>query len=121
MLASGCARVSTEQTQPRGKYLVESVAMCADCHTPRNPEGALDRSRWLQGSNLDFQPAHTLPNWTGKAPGIAGLREMGDAAVIRLLETGLRPDGQPARPPMPQYRLSHEDAAAVADYLKSLR
>jgi len=120
-MASGCARVSTEQAPARGKYLVESVAMCADCHTPRNQDGAFDRSRWLQGSDIDFQPAHALPNWAGKAPGIAGLPKLGDAAVIRLLETGLMPDGQPARPPMPQYRMSHEDAAAVADYLKSLR
>lgn len=124
LLGPGCSRVSTtgtaEQTQPRGKYLVESVAMCADCHTPRNQAGAPDQNRWLQGSVLDFQPAHAVPNWAGKAPGIAGLPKLGDAAVIKLLETGQMPDGQPSRPPMPQYRLSHDDAAAVADYLKSL-
>lgn len=123
-VAASCSRPSTvenkEPTEPRGRYLVERVAMCADCHTPRNRNGELDRTQWLQGSALDFQPAHAAPNWAGKAPGIAGLPKLGDAAVIKLLETGLMPDGKPARPPMPQYRLSHDDAAAVADYLKSL-
>ena len=118
---TACGRApNAEQTQPRGKYLVENVAMCADCHTPRNKSGELDRSQWLQGRVLDFHPPGA-PNWADKAPGIAGLPKLGDAAVIRLLETGLMPDGHPARPPMPQYRLSHDDAAAVADYLKLLR
>jgi mono/diheme cytochrome c family protein len=89
LLGTACGRLSTtgtvEQTQPRGKYLVENVAMCADCHTARNQAGALDQTQWLQGSVLDFQPAHALPNWAGKAPGIAGLPKLGDAAVIRLL------------------------------------
>jgi len=124
LLGAACGRLSTtettEQTQPRGKYLVERIAMCTDCHTPRSQTGELDRTRWLQGSVLDFRPMRTLPNWADKAPGIAGLPKLGDAAVIKLLETGQMPNGQPARPPMPQYRFLHDDAVAVADYLKSL-
>ncbi len=112
-VAASCSRSpmgkETEQAEPRGKYLVERVAMCADCHTPRDRSGGFDRTQWLQGSSVDFHPIHELPNWAEKAPGIAGLPELGDAAVIRLLETGL-----------PQYRMSHDDAAAVTDYLKSL-
>jgi mono/diheme cytochrome c family protein len=121
---SACGSGSVERSETghmsRGEYLVENVGMCGDCHTPRNAQGELDRTRWLQGTKLDFQPGHPTPNWTGDAPGLAGLPRIGDAAVIRLLETGLRPDGKPTRPPMPQMRLSHVDAAAVADYLKSL-
>ncbi len=104
----------------RGKYLVENIGMCADCHTPRNDHGEPDRSRWLQGAPLNFRPVQPLPDFSDKAPGIAGLPRLGDAAVIKLLQTGLMPNGQPAKPPMPQYRLSERDAAAVADYLKSL-
>ena len=31
----------------RGRYLVEEVAKCAECHTPRDAEGELDRHAWL--------------------------------------------------------------------------
>src|SRR5271167_5276645 len=36
----------------RGKYLVESVAVCGQCHTPTDGNGNPDRSRWLQGSSV---------------------------------------------------------------------
>jgi mono/diheme cytochrome c family protein len=104
----------------RGEYLVENVGMCADCHTPRNEQGDLDRSRWLQGRKLDFKPPRPTSDWAEEAPALAGLPRLGDAAIIKLLETGLKPDGSLMRPPMPQIRLTHEDAVAVADYLKSL-
>jgi hypothetical protein len=38
----------------------------------------------------------------------------------QIMETGVLPSGSPSRPPMPSYRLSHSDAAAVAAYLKSV-
>jgi mono/diheme cytochrome c family protein len=104
----------------RGKYLVERVAMCIDCHSPRTPTGEFDQKRWLQGSVLDFAPRHPIPNWTDIAPAIAGLPGYTEEEAVRLLETGLGPNGKPLRPPMPPYRLNHEDALAVVAYLKSL-
>lgn len=32
----------------RGKYLVESIGACADCHTPRNEKGEFVKQQWLQ-------------------------------------------------------------------------
>jgi mono/diheme cytochrome c family protein len=47
----GVARASKESADKseieRGKYLVENVAMCVECHTPRNANGELDRNAWL--------------------------------------------------------------------------
>ncbi|MGH7899992.1 MAG: hypothetical protein ACREQQ_18700, partial [Candidatus Binatia bacterium] len=40
----------------RGRYLVESVAMCQECHTPRDDKGELDRSRWLRGGVHGYRP-----------------------------------------------------------------
>jgi hypothetical protein len=34
--------------------------------------------------------------------------------------TGIAYNGLPARPPMPQYRYSRQDAEAIVAYLKSL-
>jgi hypothetical protein len=36
----------------RGRYLVEEVAKCPECHTPRNAQGELDRDAWLQGAPI---------------------------------------------------------------------
>jgi hypothetical protein len=63
-----------------------------------------------------------IPGWTGQAPRIAGLPQgFTRAEVAKLLQTGRKPDGSRPRPPMPQYRMSPADAAAVAAYLASLR
>jgi len=37
------------------------------------------------------------------------------------LETAAGPTGNHAGSPMPAYKLPHEDAQAIADYLKSLK
>jgi len=104
----------------RGKYLVENVGMCADCHTARQADGQFDRSRWLQGSMVVFKPIDPMPVWAVVAPAIAGLPGHDERDAIVLLETGLTPTGGYLRPPMPEYRFSHEDAQAVVTYLKSL-
>ena len=40
---------------------------------------------------------------------------------MQFFMTGLAPNGQPARPPMPQYKMNRADAEAVVAYLKSLK
>ena len=32
----------------RGRYIVEDVAVCSQCHTPRNGAGGLERGQWLE-------------------------------------------------------------------------
>ena len=34
----------------RGAYLVEALAHCGECHTPRNIVGAMDRTMWMAGA-----------------------------------------------------------------------
>ncbi len=105
----------------RGQYLVERVALCADCHTERDWKGKQNRNRWLQGSKLPFKPSRFMP-WAEIASPIAGLPSFASAEqAAKYFETGFRPDGEQSSPPMPQYRLNHEDAVAVVEYLKSLK
>jgi mono/diheme cytochrome c family protein len=104
----------------RGKYLVEDVAMCGMCHTPRDSSGNLDRSRWLEGAPLWLQPSVPVSDWPLQAPRIAGSPPGSDAELITLLTTGIWKTGQPLRPPMPQFRMTHQDATAVVAYLRSL-
>lgn len=105
----------------RGKYLVENVGMCADCHTPHN-KGVPDTARWLQGGVLDFAPTTPLPSsvWADAAPWIAGLPNISEADAVSLLSTGKTTTGATKRVPMPPFRFAREDAEAVVLYLKSL-
>jgi mono/diheme cytochrome c family protein len=115
------ARVaSNPQMIARGKYIVESVAICTQCHTPHTNSGDLDRSRWLEGAALWLQPAAPNPNWPLRAPRLAGSPPGSDADLISLLTTGQWRGGERLRPPMPQFRMSTEDAQAVVAYLRSL-
>jgi len=105
----------------RGKYLVERVAMCAECHTARDEKGQYDRDHWLQGNILDYKPTSARP-FVPIAPPIAGLPSYAsDELAVKFFETGLTANGKPAQPPMPQFRLNHDDAVAVVAYLRSLK
>lgn len=105
----------------RGKYLVEQVAMCGDCHTPRDKTGAPIAAEALHGAPLGVRPVHPMPFATD-APALAGLpSHYTPAQFAAFLQTGKRPDGSEPLPPMPPYRFSKEDAWAVVDYIKSLK
>ena len=103
----------------RGKYLVESVAMCGQCHSPRDANGVVDRSHWLEGSAVPWMPAQAQANWPLMAPRIGGTPPATDAEMIKLLTTGIWTNGQPLRFPMMPYRMSEADARAVIAYLKA--
>jgi hypothetical protein len=56
------------------------------------------------------------------APPIAGLPTYAtDELAVRFLENGTNALGKMSLPPMPQFRLEHEDASAVVAYLRSLK
>jgi mono/diheme cytochrome c family protein len=112
---------SGAQSLARGKYLVEQVGMCDDCHTPRDATGAPIAAQSLQGAPIAFRPVHAMP-FAVFAPRLAGLPgHFTPAEMAAFLQTGKRPDGSTPRPPMPGYRLSKADAWAVVDYLQSLK
>ncbi|HEY1107287.1 MAG TPA: hypothetical protein VGE76_01605 [Opitutaceae bacterium] len=101
----------------RGRYLVEQVGMCADCHSPRNEQGQFLTDSWLKGGLLPLKPIVPMP-FTAVAPAIAGLPTMNEAQAKVFLTTGKRADGSYALPPMPPYRFSPGDADAVIAYLR---
>jgi mono/diheme cytochrome c family protein len=104
----------------RGKYIVESVAMCGQCHTPRDSQGNPDRRHWLQGGPVPFMPAEPDSDWPIRAPRIGGTPPADDADMVKLLTAGIWTTGNRLRFPMPQFRMDRSDAEAVVAYLKSL-
>lgn len=105
----------------RGKYIVEGLSRCGQCHTPRDSEGNPEQNELLEGAAVWLKPAEPIEDWPLKAPRIAGVLPGTDAEMIKLLTTGIWRDGKRLREPMPQFRMTEPDAEAVVAYLKSLQ
>ncbi|MEP6716803.1 MAG: c-type cytochrome [Terriglobia bacterium] len=109
----------------RGKYLVEEVAQCQSCHTPKMENGNFIKSQWMKGATMTVAPASSVSGWHSTVPDVtpAGAiwKRWGEAGMIAFLETGKTPRGGNASPPMPTYTLKHEDAEAIVAFLKTLQ
>ena len=104
-----------------GRYLVHSVAMCQQCHSPRDEEGKLIESRLFDGGPIPMRPP--WPNdWAIIAPRNKGLPGYDDAAAMRLLTEGaIGRNGKQLREPMPRFHMTKQDAADVIAYMRSLK
>lgn len=107
----------TEQLE-RGRYLVEAMGHCGECHTPRNALGAMDRAAWLTGA--------PDPSGKGKTPNLTPAElTWSDADITYYFETGFTPEFDSAGGHMAHVienlaRLTPEDREAVTAYLKAL-
>jgi mono/diheme cytochrome c family protein len=104
-----------------GQYLVEHVAFCIECHSPRDGEGNIIMSEAYMGAPVPFRPP--WPNdWALRAPRNRGLPGYTPELGIRLLTTGsVDRQGNQLRPPMPRFRMTPQDAADVVAYMMSLK
>ena len=120
-LAQDQPKQATRGAIDRGKYIVIQIAMCSECHTPRNAAGQLQTTAFLLGAPVPVPaPPFANINWALKAPAIAGLNGYSEQQGIRLLMEGITRDGRQPNPPMPRFRMNRSDAEAVVAYLKSL-
>jgi mono/diheme cytochrome c family protein len=109
----------------RGRYLVEHVSLCVDCHMPRNSIGAPQRSLYLAGASKKIGPlGQAVPNITpDKETGIGDWKR---EDIVEVLLTGTKPDLDNIQGLMAEviehgYKsMTKEDALAIADYLKSV-
>ena len=104
----------------RGESLANHVAMCVQCHSPRDAQGGLDRTRLFKGAPIPLRSPFPAQNWAFAAPSIAGLPGWMTEDAMTLLTTGRRVSGYTPKPPMPPFRLSREDAEAIIVYLRLL-
>lgn len=127
--ALGCAAPVQAQTAlERGKYLVEGIVGCGNCHTPQGPNGPV-MNRALSGgppiedamlgkifpSNITPDPETGIGTWT-------------DAELKLAIREGKRPAHSPNSgsligPPMPFYYyrdISDSDLDAIVAYLRSV-
>lgn len=113
------ARSDRSPAWNRGRYIVEGIGHCSECHTPRGTFGAPDRSRSLEGS--------TLPPKSEKVPAITAealaKRGYGKGDLLMAFQFGLEPDGDVLGGAMGEVltdqlgHLTMEDLGAIATYL----
>lgn len=118
-LSSQSLATPKEDEIAQGRYLVEEVARCSDCHTPRDSNGVLDRSRWLQGAPIWIMPTQSKEIWATHAPNLANF-PYSDQQAQDILERGIGANGISIQAPMHAYHLHHADALAIIAYLRSL-
>lgn len=108
--------LTTEQA--RGRYLVEALGHCGECHTPRNALGGLDRSRWLAGA--------PNPSGKGRIPNITpGGLDWSAQDIAIYLDSGFTPDfdsagGEMAEVVLNTAQLTDADRSSIAAYLKAV-
>jgi mono/diheme cytochrome c family protein len=109
---------ATDAEVARGRYLVEALGHCGECHTPRNALGGLETDQWLAGA--------PNPSGRGRIPNItpAGL-DWSEADIAAYLASGFTPDFDTAGGLMAEVvrntaQLSDADRAAIAAYLKAV-
>jgi mono/diheme cytochrome c family protein len=103
-----------------GRYVVERVVMCYECHSTRDPEGNIVAGTRFKGGPMPMRPPWRS-DWPLQIPRIAGLPGYTDAEATRLLTQGaIKRDGSQLRYPMPRFRMTPQDAADVIAYLRTL-
>lgn len=107
----------------RGAYLVEALAHCGECHTPRNTLGGLDRAKAYAGTS-DGPEGERVPNITPDPT--TGLGKWSAADVVDVLKLGMAPDGDFVGGSMGEVvrnttgKLRDDDLRAIVAYLRSL-
>lgn len=105
--------LSPEET--RGREIVEALAHCGECHTPRNVLGGMDMSRWLAGA--------PNPSGEGNIPNITPAKlRWSQGEIVTYLTSGFTPEydsvgGHMAHVVDNMAKLPESDRRAVAAYL----
>jgi mono/diheme cytochrome c family protein len=125
LVSGGCAVLRPVPERPdvaRGRYLVEGIGACGNCHTPRGPQGNLPGKHLAGGFEIveDFGVA-VSSNITPDL--MTGIGDWTDEEIIRAIRVGRGRDGHVLGPPMPFFWygwLTDTDVKAIVAYLRSV-
>ena len=70
-----------------GRYIVERVVMCYECHSARDPQGNIVAGTRFKGGAMPMRPTWKA-DWPLQIPRIAGLPGYTDAEAMRLADSG---------------------------------
>jgi mono/diheme cytochrome c family protein len=105
----------------RGAYLVEAMAHCGDCHTPRNLLQALNNSKKFAGGEAEGWVAYNIT-----ADKSSGIGEWSDEEIAQYLATGHAKGRGTGSGPMGEAislsfsKMTQSDIQAMVAYLRSV-
>ncbi len=122
VLAAGPASAD-ENLLARGKYLVDGIAGCGNCHSPRDKNG-----NFIKGKEFSGAYVITDPGFKAYAKNITPDKETGignwsPQQIARAIREGITPTGKLLGPPMSFefYRdISDSDIDAIVAYIRSV-
>ncbi|MCX7384256.1 MAG: c-type cytochrome [Alphaproteobacteria bacterium] len=107
----------------RGRYLVETIAGCGNCHTPQGPNGPIPGKTLAGGNVLVNSPEFTAVASNITQDKTTGIGAWTDQQIALAIREGKRPDGSLIGPPMPigLYRgMADADLAAIVAFLRTV-
>ena len=121
-LNAGPAQAQKGANLERGKYLMDSIVACGNCHVARGEKGAPIFEKGLSGGMVFDEPPFRAvsPNITPDPE--TGIGKWTDAQLAKAIREGIRPGGTVIGPPMPIefYRhISDADLAALIAYMRA--
>ena len=105
----------------RGRYLVEGLGHCSDCHSPRNLLGGIEKTKQFSGALIDGWFALDLTSDIS-----TGLGSWSTQELATYFKTGVAKDKTTTLGPMAEVirnslsYLTDDDRMAMAEYLKLL-
>lgn len=116
---------SADTPVERGRYLVNAVLACGNCHSPRTPpEMTVIPGKELSGGRSVETPAFKVTPSNITQDKKTGIGEWTASELRNFLRTGVRPNGVPVAPAMPVNlikALTDPDLDAVVAYLLTVR
>ena len=113
---------NAETPVEHGRYLVEALAACGNCHTPRGPNGPQLDKYLAGGEHIKHQDFNAVSSNITPDPE-TGVGKWSDAELFEAIREGRRPDGGQIGPAMPSqsYRaLADDDLKAIVNYLRTV-
>jgi len=123
MVCAAQASFAAETPLERGKYLMNSIVACGNCHTPKGPNGKAIAGKELSGGDPINAPVFRAMPGNITPDKETGIGNWTDDQITDAIRNGKRPDGTIIGPPMPIafYRgMSDTDVKAIVAYLRTV-
>jgi len=107
-----------------GKYLVETIAGCGNCHTPHLADGSLDPNMVLAGAFVIEEPVFKAYARNITPDMETGIGAWTDDQIVNAIRNGQKRDGTFYGPPMSfgwYKRMSDTDVRAIVAYLRTVK
>lgn len=118
------AAAQNQDVIARGSYLVNGIAACGNCHTEHGADLKPKADLFLAGGKKFELPFGVALSKNLTPDPDTGIGTWSEAQIVRAIREGVTREGTTLGPPMPVpffNKVSDDDAAAIAAYLKTLK